>query len=255
MKIYDFSESKFNNKYLNESTSILISESFYLNNSETLRIIISNLNEDKRLVFLLPNNKVISNSGYSIEESNSIIETFSSVNSDLFESLNESDSQKRFLPKPIEIKKKDIWRDLSFKYPEKKGGGFKPCIIIDASDKFSEQFLNGLVLAMRVSSKEQNMFNPKLKNILLEDWKKEGFQKESYACYKDIQQRPIERFIKNVRKIGIVTDKDWGRIKEKNPRIDSLKIKSADDTTLNRVKKVKLEENYSHLYKVLTNFR
>ena len=256
MKIYDFSESNFNNKYLNESTSILSSEPFYLNNVKTLRFIVSNLDEDKRLVFLLPSKKVISNSNYNSEEISSIIETFSSNNNDLFESLNESDSSnKRFLPRPIEMNKKDVWRDLSFKYPEKKGGGFKPCIIIDASDEFSEQFLHGLVLAMRVSSKETNKFNPRLKNVFLEDWKQEGFQKESYACYKDIQQRPIDRFINNVRKIGVITNKDWNSIKKKNPKIDNLKIKSADDTTTNRVKKVKLDENYSHLYKLLKNFK
>lgn len=256
MKTYDFSDSNFNNNYLNESTSVLSSEPFYFNNEKTLRFIISNLDEDKRLVFLLPSKKVISNSNYDSEEISSIIEFFSSNDSDLFESLNESNfNNKKFFPKPIEMNKKDVWRDLSFKYPEKKGGGFKPCIIIDASDEFSEQFLHGLVLAMRVSSKETNKFNPKLKNVFLEDWKKEGFQKESYACYKDIQQRPIDRFVKNARKVGVITNRDWDSIKKKNPKIDSLKIKSANDTTTNRVKKVKLEENYSHLYKLLTNFK
>lgn len=253
MKIFEFSNTNFNNKYLTESTLILSSESFSYNSSKSIRIIISDLN--KRLVFLLPSKSIINNSGYSSEESNSIIESFSILSNDLFESiLIESDNNQhsnRFLPRVHELNRKDIWRELKFKFINNNQWKGRPCIVIDSSDKFSERFVNGLILAMEITSSRSNR-----PNILLQDWEEEGLSKISYAKYNSIQQLPLEKFLRNPRKIGVVSDNDWKRIKEKNPNIDSLKIKNQNDTTSNRrVKRVSLEENYSHLYKLLKNFK
>ena len=253
MKIFDFSNLNFNNEYLTESTLILSSESFNFNNSKSIRFIVSDLN--KRLVFLLPSKSIISNSGYSSEESNSIIESFSIIENDLFESvLPESDNNQnpsRFLPRVHELNRKDIWRELKFKFIDNNQWKGRPCIVIDSSDKFSERFVNGLILAMEITSSKSNR-----PNILLEDWEEEGLSKVSYAKYNSIQQLPIERFLRNPRKIGVVSDNDWRRIKDKNPNVDSLKIKNQNDTTSNRrVRRVSVEENYSHLYKLLKNFK
>lgn len=242
MQIFDFSNlNQFLNESINKSTLILSSEPFYFNNKKTLRIIISNLNEGKRLVFLIPCNKIIANSGYSHKEVKSMINSFSSIKNYLFESINESNN-KNNLPKITELNQKDIWKTLRFRYIENGQSGFKYAIIIDASDKFSEQFLHGLVIAMRTSSKETNTYRKDSKNVYLEDWKNEGFDKESYACCfsEDIQQLPVENFSKTARKLGEVTSKDWNNIREevkkncKGADINTLKIKNSNKTSTSK---------------------
>lgn len=242
MQIFDFSNlNQSLNESINKSTLILSSEPFYFNNRKTLRIIVSNLNEGKRLVFLLPCNKIIANSGYSHKEVKSIVKSFSSIKNYLFESINESNNENNF-PEVTELKQKDIWKTLRFRYIENGQSGFKYAIIIDASNKFSEQFLHGLVIALRTSSKETNKYRKDSKNVYLEDWKNEGFDKESYACCfsEDIQQLPIENFSRTARKLGEITSKDWNNIRKevkkncKGADINSLKITSARKTSTSK---------------------
>lgn len=260
LKIFDF--SNLNNLLnesliypLNESTLILASEPFYLDNKKTLRIIVSNPNENKRLVFLMPCKNIMVNQGYSLSESKDIIESLKFFNEYLFESIKESadnsdrNNDNNLLPRVTTLEQKDTWKFLKFRYLENGQSGFKYAILIDASDRFSKQFLHGLVIAMRTSSKEINEHrgNPNgkgriFKNVYLEDWSQEGFSKKSYACCfsEDIQQLPVENFSHDARKIGEITPKDWKKIREETKincngaDINNIKITSAKKTSTSK---------------------
>ena len=88
MKIYDFSNCDFDNEILNDSnTGILLSKKFSYNGQEESRVIVSNLEEGKRLVFLINCQEVIEQTGYSDAEKNSVINYLSEIKSELLESV------------------------------------------------------------------------------------------------------------------------------------------------------------------------
>lgn len=88
MKVYDFSNCDFDNEILkDESTGILLSKKFSYNGQEESRVIVSNLEEGKRLVFLINCKEVIEQTGYSDEEKNSIMNYLTKIKSELLESV------------------------------------------------------------------------------------------------------------------------------------------------------------------------
>lgn len=88
MKVYDFSDCNFDNEILNnKDTGVLLSKKFDYKGKEESRVIISNLDEDKRLVFLINSKEIIEQTGYSEEERNSIIDYMEEIREDLLESV------------------------------------------------------------------------------------------------------------------------------------------------------------------------
>lgn len=88
MKIYDFSDCNFDNEILNdENTVVVLSEKFGYKGQEESRVIVSNLDEDKRLVFLINCREVIEQTGYSDEEKESVINYLVDIKEELLESV------------------------------------------------------------------------------------------------------------------------------------------------------------------------
>lgn len=72
MKIYDFSDCKFNNTDLDKkNTKIILSRKFDYNDNKESRVIVSN--NKKRLVFLINSKMIVEQTGYSEKEKDSII--------------------------------------------------------------------------------------------------------------------------------------------------------------------------------------
>lgn len=267
MRLYDFSDNDFNCDYITDSTYVISSLPYIdKQGKEVTRMIISEL--DNRLVFLLPEAEIIELTGYDDYAVKNIIKTFVNIKDELNESINlvESDTYRKqdsnrykYLPKVIELKRKDIWNALQFRYFDKKYFKARPVIILDASD--SKEFKTnetdrGLIMAMKITSKKKekdskgkeildDKGNPKYKkarrfDVDLVDWRKEGLSKPSYARTDEIQQLPIERFLPNKfykdykpKKLGQVSVNDWNKIEKVAPNINNLKITSKSDTTTN----------------------
>jgi len=88
MKVYDFSDCDFDNEILSDkNTGVLLSKKFEYNGQEESRVIVSDLNEDKRLVFLINSREVIEQTGYSDSEINSVINYLHSIRENLLESI------------------------------------------------------------------------------------------------------------------------------------------------------------------------
>ena len=88
MKVYDFSDCNFDNEILRDKhTCVLLSKQFDYNGREESRVIVSNLDEDKRLVFLINCREVIEQTGYSDNEKNSVMNYLHSIKADLLESI------------------------------------------------------------------------------------------------------------------------------------------------------------------------
>lgn len=84
MKVYDFSNCDFDNEILSdENTGVLLSKKFQYNGQEESRVIVSNLKEEKRLVFLINSKELVEQTGYSEEEKNSIMEYLFSIKDEL----------------------------------------------------------------------------------------------------------------------------------------------------------------------------
>lgn len=88
MKVYDFSDCNFDNEILSDKhTCVLLSKQFDYNGREESRVIVSNLDEGKRLVFLINGREVIEQTGYSDSEKNSVMNYLHSIKADLLESI------------------------------------------------------------------------------------------------------------------------------------------------------------------------
>ncbi len=88
MKIYDFSDCDFDNEILNDSnTGILLSKKFNYHGQEESRVIVSNLEENKRLVFLINCQEIIEQTGYSDEEKISIMNYLTEIKAELLKSI------------------------------------------------------------------------------------------------------------------------------------------------------------------------
>lgn len=88
MKVYDFSDCEFDNEILRDvNTEILLSKKFDYHGREESRVIVSNLEEEKRLVFLINCKEVIEQTGYSNEEKKSIMNYLTEIKAELLESM------------------------------------------------------------------------------------------------------------------------------------------------------------------------
>ena len=88
MKVYDFSNCNFDNEILNdENTGVLLSRKFEYKGQQESRVIVSNLAEAKRLVFLINCQEVIEQTGYTDAEKNSVINYLTEIKSELLESI------------------------------------------------------------------------------------------------------------------------------------------------------------------------
>ena len=88
MKVYDFSDCDFDNEILSDSnTGVLLSKKFDYHEQEESRVIVSNLEEGKRLVFLINCQEMIEQTGYSDEEKNSVMNYLTEIKSELLESV------------------------------------------------------------------------------------------------------------------------------------------------------------------------
>ena len=88
MKVFDFSDCDFDNEILKDkNTGVLLSNIFDYKGKEDLRVIVSNLDEDKRLVFLINSEEVIEESGYSEKEKKSIMNYLKGIRKELLESV------------------------------------------------------------------------------------------------------------------------------------------------------------------------
>lgn len=86
MKIYDFSGCDFDNEILrNKDTRILLSKKFDYKGQQESRVIVSNLDEDKRLVFLINCREVIEQTGYSDAEKESVMSYLTEIKDNLLE--------------------------------------------------------------------------------------------------------------------------------------------------------------------------
>ena len=88
MKVYDFSNCNFDNEILSDKdTTILLSRKFEYKGQQESRVIVSNLEEEKRLVFFINCQEVIEQTGYTDAEKNSVINYFTEIKSELLESV------------------------------------------------------------------------------------------------------------------------------------------------------------------------
>lgn len=88
MKVYDFSNCNFDNEILSDKdTTILLSRQFEYKGQQESRVIVSNLEEEKRLVFLINCQEVIEQTGYTDAEKISVINYFTEIKSELLESV------------------------------------------------------------------------------------------------------------------------------------------------------------------------
>ena len=88
MKVYDFSDCDFDNGILaSKDTGIFFSKKFDYKGKEDSRVIISNLEENKRLVFFINSKEIIESDNYSEEEKESIINYLESIKEELLESI------------------------------------------------------------------------------------------------------------------------------------------------------------------------
>ena len=77
MKVYDFSDCEFDNEILSDTnTGILLSKKFDYHGQKESRVIVSNLEEEKRLVFLI-----------NCQEKNSMMNYLSEIKAELLESM------------------------------------------------------------------------------------------------------------------------------------------------------------------------
>ena len=88
MKVYDFSNCNFDNEILSDKdTTILLSRKFEYKGQQESRVIVSNLEEEKRLVFFINCQEVIEQTRYSDAEKNSVINYLTEIKSELLESV------------------------------------------------------------------------------------------------------------------------------------------------------------------------
>lgn len=88
MKVYDFSDSDFDNEILNDkNTGVFLSRKFDYEGQEESRVIISNLEEEKRLVLLINCQEVIEQTGYTDAEKNSVINYLTGIKTELLKSV------------------------------------------------------------------------------------------------------------------------------------------------------------------------
>ena len=88
MKVYDFSNCDFDNEILNdENTSVILSKKFDYKGQQESRVIVSNLKENKRLVFLINCRKVIEQTDYSDAEKESVMNYLAEIRAELLEAV------------------------------------------------------------------------------------------------------------------------------------------------------------------------
>lgn len=88
MKVYDFSNCNFDNEILSaKDTTILLSRKFEYKGQQESRVIVSNLEEEKRLVVLINCQEVIEQTGYTDAEKISVINYLTEIKSELLESV------------------------------------------------------------------------------------------------------------------------------------------------------------------------
>ena len=88
MKVYDFSDCDFDNEILkNKNTGVFLSRKFDYKENKESRVIVSNLDEGKRLVFLINSKEIIEQIGYSEEDKKSIMKYLEEIKEDLLDSV------------------------------------------------------------------------------------------------------------------------------------------------------------------------
>ena len=88
MRIYDFSQCNFDNEVLGDkNTRIILSEKFKYKEWQEARVIVSNLDKDKRLVFLINCKEVIEQTGYSDVEKESVINYLAEIKDEILKSI------------------------------------------------------------------------------------------------------------------------------------------------------------------------